>query len=405
MNILVVAGGVPYPPTWGSGMRTYQLLRHLCQRHRMTLVCHAGADDVDRVEGLKASISELQVIPSIHTLPGGLNRRLRQGLALGSALPFLAVELRSSALERAIRNAVAASDFDCIQLEGSQVASILLPIGPAVVLDEHNIEYEVLDRMRHRESSTVRRAFNTVEWLKYRAFEQRLWRSVDACAVPSERELAIVRSQASGTAAAAVPNAVDPGYFKPEPTAVKADSLVFTGLLSYRPNFDAARYLVDEVFPLVARERPRATLTIVGDGDPAHFEALRRPGVTITGRVDDVRPYVQQAAVCVAPLRMGGGTRLKVLEALAMAKPLVSTRLGSEGIAARHGEHLVIADDEPLQYGHAILDLLSNPEAAAVLGWRGRRLIETKYTWAQVSTCFDDLYIQACNAGRTKGAA
>ncbi|MGH3471711.1 MAG: glycosyltransferase family 4 protein [Nocardioidaceae bacterium] len=361
----------------------------------MTLVCHAGAHETERLEGLKAAIPNLSVIPVTCTLPGGLNRRMRQALALGSALPFLAIELRSAMLERAIRNAVAARDFDCIQLEGSQVASIRLPNGPAVVLDEHNIEYEVLDRMRHGERSALRRAFNTLEYLKYRSFEERVWREVDGCAVTSERELAVVESAAPGTPAAAVPNAVDTSYFKPEPKAIRADSLVFTGLLSYRPNFDAARYLVDEVFPFVARERPSATLTIVGDGDPEHFEALRRPGVTVTGRVDDVRPYVQQAAVCLAPLRIGGGTRLKVLEALAMAKPLVSTRLGSEGIAVRHGEHLVIADDKPPHFGQAIIHLLSHPEAAATMGFRGRQLIEATYTWEQVSACMEDLYVEA----------
>jgi glycosyltransferase involved in cell wall biosynthesis len=265
----------------------------------------------------------------------------------------------------------------------------------AVVLDEHNIEYEILQRMSDGEHSLSRRAFNTLEYLKCRPFEQRLWRKVDACAVPSDREAGLIRKKAPATPTAVVPNAVDPDYFTPSSAPPERDTLIFTGLLSYRPNLDAATYLVNEILPLIQRERPGVTLTIVGDGHAVDMAKLKRPNVTVTGRVDDVRPYMHRAAVSVVPIRIGGGTRLKVVEALAMGKAVVSSQVGSEGIRVRDGEHLLLAGDDAVAFATRVLQLLSDPVWAAALGRAGRSLVAAEYTWRQATTRLETLYHQA----------
>jgi glycosyltransferase involved in cell wall biosynthesis len=290
------------------------------------------------------------------------------------------------------------NDFDVIQLEGSQLCGFRLPQSARLVVSEHNIEYEILERMTANERSTLRRLFNRIECLKYRPFERRWWERADACAVPSQREVDIVLSYAPATPTLAVPNAVDPDFFSPGPHAPEPDTIVFTGLLSYRPNFDAVRHLVEEILPRVRHYRPAATVTIVGDGDPADFKFLRRPGVTVTERVPDVRPYVQRAAVCVAPLRMGSGTRLKVLEALAMGKAVVSTRLGSEGLDVRDGEHLLLADHDPDDFAAGVVEVLADPARAAALGRSGRTLVLTNYTWARAADRLEELYELAMGA-------
>ena len=168
------------------------------------------------------------------------------------------------------------------------------------------------------------------------------------------------------------------------------DSLVFTGLLSYRPNVDAVHHLVEEIFPMIVAERPGCTLTIVGDGEYP-LRRLERPGVRFTGVVPDVRPYLRRAAVVVVPLRMGGGTRLKVLEAFALGKPVVSTSLGAEGIRAGGGEHLLIGDT-PEAFASQVIHLLGDPDHAGRLGFAAARLAQDQYSWVDAATKIDEIY-------------
>jgi polysaccharide biosynthesis protein PslH len=184
---------------------------------------------------------------------------------------------------------------------------------------------------------------------------------------------------------------VDPDFFTPGDMATNADTLVFNGLLSYRPNFDAATYFVDEVLPLIERIRPGVTLTLVGHGNPSEIESLRRPNVVLTGSVPDVRPYLQQAAVVVVPIRMGGGTRLKVVEALAMSKAVVSTTIGCEGIRVSDGEHLLKADD-PQSFASSVASLLADTARAEALGRAGRALMVKEYSWARSASRLEDLF-------------
>jgi glycosyltransferase involved in cell wall biosynthesis len=273
------------------------------------------------------------------------------------------------------------------------------------VLDEHNIEYELLGRLHRGERSTLRRAQYRLEEHKVRRFERSSWGRVDGVAVTSEREEVIVRRHAPGTSTAVVPNGVDLEYFSPGDDEVKEGEIVFTGLMTYRPNLDGARYLVDDVLPRVRARHPGATVTIVGRVYDADLDALRRPGVTVTNWVDDVRPYVRRASVVVAPLRMGGGTRLKVVEGLAMAKPMVSTTIGCEGIDVRPGEHLLVAD-APDDFADAVARLLRDRALCHRLGVAGNRLALAHYSWEGAVDQLDELYdrltpVHAKRSGRS----
>jgi glycosyltransferase involved in cell wall biosynthesis len=188
-----------------------------------------------------------------------------------------------------------------------------------------------------------------------------------------------------------VPNGVDVDYFRPTQAAVDPDSIVLTGLMTYRPNADAAVHFVREVLPLVRRSRPRARFTAVGWGLPRDLAPLLGDGVTHTGRVPDVRPYLAEAAAVVVPLRMGSGTRLKVLEALAMGKGVVSTTLGCEGVDVTPGGDLLVADD-PASFAAAVVELMENAERRQALGLGGRRLVERSYTWPSVVARLERFY-------------
>jgi len=247
-------------------------------------------------------------------------------------------------------------------------------------LDEHNLEFEALQRTANAESSPVRKLFNSVEAAKFKREEVAAWRRADLCMFTSKREVELARALCPDTAFLAVPNGVDLNYFKPRRVRIEPGSIVFTGTMGYRPNVDAVHHLVRDILPRVRRSRPDAVLTVVGGGVPRSIERLAGSRVVVTGRVPDVRPFVERAAVLVAPLRIGSGTRLKVLEALAMGKAMVSTTLGSEGIEVKPGEHLTIADD-PDDFAREVVKLLNDPEAAASMGARGRALAEQLYGW------------------------
>jgi glycosyltransferase involved in cell wall biosynthesis len=186
---------------------------------------------------------------------------------------------------------------------------------------------------------------------------------------------------------------VDLEAFRPNDAPTDPQSLVFVGTMNYRPNADAVIYLASQILPEIWKTRPQVTLTVVGQTPPEEVQRLAGPRITITGWVDDVRPYIDRAAVVVTPVRIGSGTRLKVLEALAMGKALVSTPLGCEGIAVEDGEHVLLADN-PVELAQRVVRLLDDPALAIRLGMQGRALVERSYGWRAVVDDLDALHSQ-----------
>lgn len=370
-------------------MRVYQLARRLAARHEVTLLSYTG-DDGDDVAGLRR---ELTVEAVRRSAPSRTSKRVAQLRSLVSAQPFASRAVWSDDLQRAVADLCSREAFDVIQLESSLLCSLALPGGTPTVLDEHNIEYEVFERMQDGESSVLRRGFNRVERRRTRAFEQRWWGKVDACVLTSEREEEIVRAVAPATRTAVVPNGVDLDYFCPTDVDPEPQSVVFNGLLRYRPNLDAAYFLVEEIWPLVLERAPGAKLTIVGRGDPLDLKRLERNAVAVAGEVPDIRPFLRRAAVVAVPVRMGGGTRLKVVEGLALGKALVSTTLGCEGVNVIDGEHLVVADSAEA-FAAAVVDLFNSPERARRLGSAGRVLMKRDYSWDAAADTLDSLYAE-----------
>jgi len=253
----------------------------------------------------------------------------------------------------------------------------------ALLVDEHNIEYELLYRTFKTERSPLRKFYNWVEYRKFRREEQRSWKQSDGCITTSDREEIMLRQHAPATPTVVVPNGVDTDFFRPTQVTRDPNNIVFLGVMHYRPNVDAALYFAREILPHLLRERPNLTFTIVGGGAPDELQRLAGKNIVLTDTVPDTRPYVAGAGVFVVPLRMGSGTRLKVLEGLAMGSPLVSTSVGCEGIATQDGEHLLVADD-PLDFARSVLRLLGDPALGSALGRNGRALVEAQYSWPSV---------------------
>jgi len=301
------------------------------------------------------------------------------------------------AFQRRLDELCSGDPFDVILVETSQLAAVCkFDRRSLIVLDEHDIVYELLERMAATESSPIRRLHNRREFIKFKSEEETVWRQVSAITTTSPREVPIISAAAPTTPILAVPNGVDMTYFSPSDQATDPDVVVMTGFMKTRPNIDAALFFVQDVLPRLLAVRPGLVFHIVGGEPPAEIQALAGPHVVVTGSVPDVRPYVARAAVFVVPMRMGGGTRLKVLEALAMKKPLVSTSLGCEGIDVRHNEHLLVADD-PAAFAASVIRLLGDQPFATRLATQGYQVVSRHYGWETIvdsveAFCRDQLW-------------
>ena len=386
-RILVISPWLPEPPFWGSAIRVRELVRTLSRRHSVTLVAYSHWWEEKHLSAVR------DLCESVHTV----KTTWRDGPDPAGRLksfffrePHLFRRLGGPAMQATVDGLLARGNFDLVQVESSQMTGLDLSRAPATVLDEHNIEYELLARSVRFERSLPLKAFGLLEYLKVRRAERRAWRLFDGCVVTSEREVPEISAFTEGRPLAVVPNGVDLDYFAPQ-RGVSVSGLVFTGLMRYRPNIDAVTHFVTEVLPLIHESRPDVTLTIVGWGSNDEVRALLGPRVVATGQVPDVRPYLAGAAAVVAPIRMGSGTRLKVLEALAMAKPLVSTSQACEGLDLVDGRHLLIAND-PRRFADGVLRVLADPVYGARLGEAGRSIVAARYGWDSAVAQLEQLH-------------
>jgi sugar transferase (PEP-CTERM/EpsH1 system associated) len=383
MNVLMVTLNVP-SPSWGAGTRNDQVLRALAAHHDVTLVAlteDLAAAERDAAE-LRPLTREIQLIP----LPGRRStRRLRQAVALARRESYRLTTCCPPALKSALDERFQRQQYDAIVFESSLVAGYTPPPGVRVVLDQHNIEHELVWRTYQHETAPLRRWFNRLEYGPLRSGEIERCRAADVVLVPSERERCQLLKLMPAPPILVAPNGVDLSAFTQDVTAVPiteaSNSVIFTGTMAYHPNVQGVLHFARECWPLVRARVPEATWQIVGRQPPPEVQRLAHlPGVTVTGTVPAVQPYLARASVAIAPLLIGGGTRLKILEALAMGKAVVTTSLGCEGLELVSDQHAIIRDD-PLDFAKAVVTLLREPALRVRLGTAGRALIAERYSW------------------------
>lgn len=406
MNILWVKMGGLWPCTSGGRLRSLHTISALATRHQVTVVTtHGPGDDPD---GLVRRLSDCHDVISI---PYAAPKRGSAAFALALAGSYLSpdpVELwkwRVPAVCDRVRAILDGGAVDlCVADFLLAVANVPLGGRVPVVLFEHNVEYLIWKRLSELESSPLRRALFEVEWRKLRRREADACRRADLTIAVSEDDRRRLVDLAPGSRITAVPTGVDTSYFVQNGYTPRPTQLVFSGSMDWHPNEDAVLYFADAILPRIRAEVPGASLTVVGRNPSARLrEVADRCGIEVTGTVDDVRPSIGEAAVYVVPLRAGGGTRLKIFEALAMSKPVVSTTLGAEGLALEPGRHYVPADD-PGDFADAVVALLRDPERRRMIGQAGRRLVETRYSWKTVAREFEERCAEVVPARACEGA-
>jgi len=388
LHLLFLSQFPPGPPTFGAQRRMEGLMAALARRHDVTGVALL-APDLDAsaaLRAMRAYCEEVVLVPA--RAWQGPRKRLLQLRSLLSTRSFERGFHDLPALRRALDSLLSRRAFDVVNVAFPFLALRRLakaPPGrppPRLLLDEHNIEFDLARQQTGNELGAARRIYNSINWRKIRREELEVWRRFDGVTFCSTQDEARARALVPEVRSAVIPNAVDPEYFRPRPDDPPADgrTVIFFGAINYFPNVDGLLYLLREVWPRVAQSHPRARLQIVGQHPTKEILAFQGPSVEVLGRVDDVRPHLARAAVSVVPLRIGGGTRFKVLETMAMARPVVSTSLGAEGIDAEPGRHLLLADDAA-SFAAAVGRLLDDAQLGARLGGEGRALVERRYSW------------------------
>jgi sugar transferase (PEP-CTERM/EpsH1 system associated) len=263
---------------------------------------------------------------------------------------------------------------------------------PAIVFT-HNVEAEIWRRHAETQTGALGRLLYSMQQRRMMRFEARTLRRFDGVLAVSDADRDTFRRLYAGAIRGTikvVPTGVDTDYFAPAPSAADSRRLVFTGSMDWLPNEDAMRFFCREVLPLVRAEEPEVTLSIVGRAPTPAVEKLgEEPGIQVTGRVDDVRPYMSEAAAYIVPLRIGGGTRLKIFEAMAMGKAVVSTTVGAEGLPVTSGKHVLLAD-EPRTFARSVVRLLRDVNRRRQLEAAARALVVERYDWSAVAREFDD---------------
>lgn len=400
LSILNVSQMPASPPRIGAQARMHGLMTQLARRHDLTAV--AVLDDEFDIEecrpAMQAYCREVVLVPNPYGREG-LTRRLLQLRSLASSLSFERLRFSVPALQRALDQVLRARRFDIVNLESTFLGYCDLrqaPPGeklPRLVVDSHNIDYDLARQFARTAGSRGRRLYYEVNWRKLRREELGTYRKADGvylCSAADERRLLDEIPEATTVV---IPNAADVDYYQKRPTDPSPDgrTVVFFGLLSYVPNVDSIMHFVHDIWPRIAEAHPQARCKIIGGGAPPSLLALAGPRVELTGFVPDLRPHLAAAAAVVVPLRLGGGTRLKVVEAMAMGKAIVSTALGAEGIEAVPGRDLLIEDD-PSAFADAVNRLLAEPGLAARIGQSARQLAEERYAWSGAARGLEGFY-------------
>lgn len=388
MRLLVVSSWFPYPPDNGAKIRAFHLIEQLARRHSVTLFTFA--------EEAEATAEPLEVLGrlcrDVRTFPGNPHKAGRSLPLSGLFSPMPRSYRQTFSPDLAAAVAVAAREHDVVlALEIGAAVHARRVTGVPRVFEEAEVRVIEQDAQR---GSLARRWRRGLTWRKYAGFTRTLVRDFDATTVVSDLEReALGRAGCALAKIRVVENGVSSAHLT-FATEVEPDTLAYPGSPTYAPNLEAVLWFSRDVLPRIRAERPAVRFTVTGRAEPQQAAALAPAGVTLAGHVPDIRPVIAGSAVCVVPLRTGGGTRLKILEALALGTPVVSTSKGAEGLELEHGRDLLIAD-EPEAFASAVTSILVDPALRARLADSGRRAIAARYTWDRIGLALEDVLERA----------
>ncbi|MFZ1401063.1 MAG: glycosyltransferase [Candidatus Promineifilaceae bacterium] len=399
MKVLLLTPQLPYPPHQGTSLRNFHIIRGLAQACEVSLLSFLELGQsvaADRIGPLAELCERIETVPVPQRTTG---KRLQQ--LLTTRRPDMAHRLYSPAFTARLRQLLQTADFDIVQIEGIELARYLPVVRQGsprskIVFDDHNAETELQRRNFLTDLRQPRRwvaaAYSAEQVRRLRKFERWVCQQADwVTAVSHPDQIHLEKLTNGKTPITVIPNSLDVPQFQLEAAEAIPSDIVFSGKMDYRPNVDAVLWFVAEVWPMVKKERPSTTFTIVGQKPHARLARLKaEPGITLTGWVDRVEPYLAGAKLFILPFRVGSGTRLKLIEAMAAGKAVVSTAVGAEGFPVMDGREIRLVEDGG-GFGTAVLHLLNHPQERQRLGQAAQQFAQ-QYDWRVVVPKFLEIY-------------
>lgn len=401
MKVLMLTPQLPYPPHQGTSLRNFHIIRGLAQACQVSLLSFLEPGQSTNANEIRPLAELCQHIETVPVPPRTTSKRLQQ--LLMTRRPDMAHRLFSQAFNVRLLQMLQEDTFDIVQIEGIELARYLPVVrqgspGSKVLFDDHNAETELQRRNFLTDLRQPRRwvaaAYSAEQVRRLRKFERWACQEADwVTAVSHPDKTHLEKLTGDITPITVIPNSLNVASFQLEEVEAMPNDIVFSGKMDYRPNVDAVLWFVDEVWLKIRQERPSTTFTIVGQKPHARLDRLKdEPGITLTGWVDRVEPYLAGAKVFILPFRVGSGTRLKLIEAMAAGKALVSTAVGAEGFPVEHDRELMLVDDAEA-FGTAVLHLLNHPKERQRLG-DAAKLFAKQYDWRVVVPKFLEIYQQ-----------
>ena len=403
LHVAILDEEIPYPLNSGKRIRTFQLLSRLADRHRLTYLCHRNPDREESEQAERAMRDlGIRTVVVDRRIPSktGLGFYARLAGNLFASLPYSVSSHRSVELRQAVEKLASQDPPDLWHCEWTPYAESLrhlLPIRECRwVVMAHNVETLIWQRMAETETNPLKRWYIRRQLRKFERFEKWAYSSCDCAIAVSEPDARLMRERFDAGHMAVVDNGVDTAFFAPDPrTGRDPYRMVFVGSLDWRPNLDAVRLLIEEIFPQVRKQEPRTTLDLVGRRPSSWLreQAACVAGVTLYADVADVRPFLHRAGMMVVPLRIGGGSRLKILEALATGLPVISTSIGAEGLRLHASVDLQIADGQEAMV-NGIVEWMNDFPSAVESGMSGRQVILENYGWDGLALQLEAIWLR-----------
>ena len=395
MKILIISPTFPCPPNSGPTIRIYNSVKYLSKENEIHLVSFEdrkiGQDELREVKKWCSNV----ILVKMRKRPKLL--QLHQVVyRFAKGLPFTLKYSESDALRKVLKKISLEENYDIIQWEHSYMAHHVQCLSTEVtakrILSFHNVACAQYYRIFRAEKRLIRKIRHFCEWYPMFAWEPKMAEKFDKSLVVSEMDKQLLKYLNPVLDVSIVPNGIDTKSFVSYPISGRGNELLFVGAMDYEPNIDAVLYFCQEIFPMIQRKMPGIKLRIVGRNSPRNVQKLAaNRDVVICGHVEDVMPFYSKAMLAVVPLRCGGGTRLKILEAMATGTPVISTSVGCEGLDVKAGENIMIADS-PEDFAGKAVALLSERELWTKIARDGRKLVEERYDWEKIMWTMQDIY-------------
>ena len=391
MRLLFLSITVPFPATDGGRLRVLNLLKQVAQRNRVTfLALETQPTDGEGTEYLRSLGIEAHLVPRCSRLPL-INLRSGSQAAL-KRKPLTVARYDVPAFRRSFHSLLETGSFDLIHYEMFHTGQYCLGANAKSLLSLQNVDSHIWRRLREQTSNPLRKCVFWTQERAFRRYERTMSNRFDLVACASEVDRNLMEEICPGLSADVIPNGVDTELYQPNHEDEEETALIYTGSMDWFPNEDAAIYFIEEILPTIQTKYPNLRFYVVGQSPTERLKRYgNRPGVVVTGRVDDVKPHIARATVYVVPLRIGGGTRLKILEALAMGKAVMSTSVGAEGLNLTVGDEIMIAD-EPTKFADVVVQLMVDKAMRRELGDNGRRRVEAEYDWRRIGEKLQGMY-------------